>query len=484
MKTRLNWLIPLLILTLIAGAARMYRLQRPLADWHSWRQADTVSVTREYYKNGVDLLRPQYHDLSNIPSGEANPDGWRMVEFPLVNAAQAWTYPLVANQIQLHIYARLWSIGFSLLAGWALFGLARRLVNTRTAFIATAVFWLLPFNLYYHTTTLPEIGLLFFSLTAVYLWVIYLDSNQQKYAGLSIALFSLSLLIKPMIVMLAPALVWISIRRQGWQFFKHKLHYLYLILVFAPLIAWRIWIQQFPEGIPASAWLFNGTDIRWSGAFFHWIFAERIGKLILGFYGLIPLAIGVWHRPSKRQSWTLHWWLVGVLAYLVVFATGNVTHDYYQIIIVPVLALFVGIGFDQLLRQKQDQTRWLGWLLALVSFSFMLAFAWYHVRDWFNINNPLIVEAGAAVNRLTPEDSLVIAPYGGDTAFLYQTNRRGFPIGFEIEDKIDQGADYYISTSYDDEARQLEQACDLVEQTPRYILIDLSQCQFETGEQQ
>ena len=70
----------------MAFGLRLYRLHYPLLDWHSWRQADTASVTREYVKaKRVDLLQPRYHDLSNIPSGRPNPEGYRMVEFPIIN---------------------------------------------------------------------------------------------------------------------------------------------------------------------------------------------------------------------------------------------------------------------------------------------------------------------------------------------------------------------------------------------------------------
>ncbi|MCA9369430.1 hypothetical protein KC721_03960, partial [Candidatus Woesebacteria bacterium] len=81
---------PLLILiAVLAFTLRMYRINTPLLDWHSWRQADTASVTREYQKHGISLLYPKYHDVSNNPSGLPNPEGYRMVEFPLYNALVA-----------------------------------------------------------------------------------------------------------------------------------------------------------------------------------------------------------------------------------------------------------------------------------------------------------------------------------------------------------------------------------------------------------
>lgn len=53
----------LITIVLILGLfLRLYRLDSPVADWHSHRQADTASVTRIFSQNGIDLLHPRYHD--------------------------------------------------------------------------------------------------------------------------------------------------------------------------------------------------------------------------------------------------------------------------------------------------------------------------------------------------------------------------------------------------------------------------------------
>jgi len=49
-----------LIATIVlAFFLRTYRIENPLADWHSWRQADTSSVSRNFLKYGFDLLHPR-----------------------------------------------------------------------------------------------------------------------------------------------------------------------------------------------------------------------------------------------------------------------------------------------------------------------------------------------------------------------------------------------------------------------------------------
>ena len=42
--------ILLILILLLALILRWYKIDNPLADWHSWRQADTASVSQEYLK--------------------------------------------------------------------------------------------------------------------------------------------------------------------------------------------------------------------------------------------------------------------------------------------------------------------------------------------------------------------------------------------------------------------------------------------------
>ena len=69
------------ILVLLGFFVRLYRFDNPIADWQSWRQADTASVGRNYVKNGIDLLHPRMNNISNVQSGLENPQGIFMLNF-------------------------------------------------------------------------------------------------------------------------------------------------------------------------------------------------------------------------------------------------------------------------------------------------------------------------------------------------------------------------------------------------------------------
>jgi hypothetical protein len=479
---------------------RFYQLTTPLADWHSFRQADTASVAREFVKNGIDLMRPRYHDFSNIQSGKDNLEGYRMVEFPLIQGLVAATYSPLINIIptlELHVWYRLINIIFSTISLILLIKIGSHLFNQQIGLIAGLVFALLPYNIFYSRAILPEVAMVAFSLSALYLSLLSLRSNKGGVLYALALVSAIALLIKPVAVFFLLPSLYIAIldllsrpRRIG--------HYLLVALIaVVPLFLWRQWIQNFPEGIPASDWLLNGNGIRLRPAWFRWLFYERLTKLILGYFGLIPLLFGisVFFKPKPPSSTFHHlkskiyslfkpkilptieispklftaFWLLGGFLYLIVFATGNVQHDYYQIPQIPALSLILALGIWHLWQSKSPFLK----VLLLVTCSMSLIFSWQTIKTYYHINHWAIVRAGKVADQLLPQDATVIAPYMGDTAFLYQTNRKGWPIGHDIEDKIAKGATHYISVNYDDEARNLESRYKTISKTEEYIILNL-----------
>lgn len=485
-----------LILIIVVGfLVRLYRIGEPLGDWHSWRQADTAAVTREYVKNGIDLLHPRYMDLSSIPSGKDNPEGWRMVEFPLVNGmtagmirgigpAFAGGYGEARGMEELVIWGRLVSIVFSLGSMVFLYLIVRRFSGEKIALISAAVMAILPYNIFFSRVILPEVPLVFFSLAAIYFSVKYFTAEKHSIVSFSFWLSAgsaaIALLLKPYAIFLTLPILYL-----GWKqcrnfacFSSVKLIKLFVWMAAAltPFLLWRVWIIQFPEGIPAFTWLLNGNGIRFKGAFFRWIFADRLGRLILGYWGLIPFGLGLAVKPSQKEGWFYHWWGLGILGYLVIFATGNVQHDYYQIIAVPIIAIFVAKGIEFLISPQRAFSRLASLFLVSCSLLFTFAFGWYHIRDYFNINHPEIVEAGRAADKVLPATAKVIAPYDGDTAFLFQTNRQGWPIGGGVDDRVSKGATHYVSVKFDQETLGLMDECQVVLKAEKYVIINLKTC--------
>jgi hypothetical protein len=366
--------------------------------------------------------------------------------------------------------------------------LVKKYADTTAALFAAAFYAFLPFNIYYGRSILPDPMMAMASLGGIYFFDKWLEKDIIKkpinwlWFFSSVAFTSSALLLKPYAIFFTLPLVYLVFYKLGFKFYKKWQLYVYIILCLTPLIAWRVWITQYPEGIPANQWLFNGGDIRFKGAFFHWIFADRIGRLILGYWGLIILGFGIVRLGVKKQllkNLFFLSFLISSLLYLTVMARGNVQHDYYQILIIPSVAIFLGLGSSYLINlPKEYFHKSIGIITLSICSIFTIMFGWYFVRDYFNINNPSIVSAGAAVDKIIPKDAKIIAILPGsegDTTFLYQTNRQGWP-SFEkpLPEMINLlGADYLVFASPKKEDMKFSKDYKLVASTPDYIIFDL-----------
>jgi len=460
-------------IAVIAIGVRLYHLNYPIADWHSWRQADTAAVALNFLQFGIKPLYPRYDDLSNIQSGKDNPMGWRMVEFPMYQAAGAWLKTLFGH-LTIEVWLRLLTIAASAGTAVVLGLLVAEHIDGVTGLFAALVFAILPYSIYYGRTMLPDPQMVWWSVLS--LWLI--TKKGMRWTILSAVAAALALLSKPMAAFLLVPVPYILYRQYG---FSKKLiirSFVYSIICLLPLLLWRRWILQFPEGIPVSSWLLNGNGIRFKGAWFHWLFAQRLGDLILGFWGLIPFGLGLALSPEKKEGWIFRWLGFGTLLYLIVFATGNVQHDYYQILILPVVAIYAAKGLVSLFRMKIS-----GVIIAFLSIASMIGFSWFTIRTYYWINHPEIIEAGQMADKILPENAKVIAPYNGDTTFLYQTGRQGWPEGFDIDKKIQMGATAYVTvspTDNDGETKDLANRYTVLVRNSTYAIIDLTKPKLAT----
>ena len=419
---------PLLVVIILLGFfVRLYKINTPLLDWHSWRQADTASVTREYQKNGLAPLYPKYHDLSNIPSGLDNPEGYRMVEFPLYNLLTAGILELIPSA-PLVPTSRLISILFSMGTLISLFFLTKSYYGKKAGYLAAFFFAVLPYSVYYSRVVLPEPAMVFFSTLSITTFRYFLKRDSNLLFIVSLLAILLSFLLKPFTAFLAPVyLVMLFEERSLKEIARDLRLYLYVVIAIAPFFAWRRWISQFPEGIPASDWLLNGNGIRFRPAWVRWLGYERITKMILGYIGILALPISLLSSLKKKKFFIFSWWLsIGI--YFTVIATGNVQHDYYQALVTPIVSITLAHALlvaDTWITKKSNALVSIG----VIGFStaLMLLLAWQQIKGFYNINHPEYAELGKVARETLPADALIIAPqYGGDTAFLFQTDHRGW----------------------------------------------------------
>jgi len=308
-----------------------------------------------------------------------------------------------------------------------------------------------------------------------------------SWAVISALSLALAFLLKPFVVFLGPVyLALLILYKKNWYRPAFLLQLaLYGVVSIVPLLLWRRWIAQYPEGIPSSLWLFNGNEIRFRPAWFRWLGYERLTKLFSGYIGILFLPLAFLIRQKATLVY-LSWW-IGIGIYFSVIATGNVQHDYYQNIMIPIFCITLSIGTWKMIelienflakhakKVSLEKRSMIAKSVVFIMHVMMIFFTWRLIAGYFNVNHWEYVETGKRADQLLPTDAKVIAPAFGDTIFLYQTNRTGWPIGFYIDEKISQGATHYVTTSYDDEARELERKYQTIEKTDMYLILDLTE---------
>lgn len=473
LKVFTNQYFWLLIIIFFALLARLYKIDSPIADWHSWRQADTAAVTRNFVKGGFNPFLPRYDDMSGVAENPiANPARFRFVEFPIYNIA---VYPLYLLFGIDEKYHRLVSIIFSLGSVTLIFFIVKRYTSILTGLLSAFTFAFLPFSVFFSRTTLPEPTFVFFALGMIYFMDRWIWENKGGWGSWGFIFMAIAFLMKPWaIFFFLPLLYSLYLKRSEKGLWKR--FFLFSGLALFPFVLWRLWILQQPEGIPASSWLLNSDGIRFRPAFWWWIISERMGREILGATGMVLFFVGFITRP-KNGNFFLHFWALSSILFMIIFATGNVRHNYYQILFTPVASIFLSLGFVQLIKGSNlFIPRIWTILLALLFFPLSFYFGFKIVGEFYKINNPNMIEAGKAADQILPKTAVVLAPYNGDTAFLYQTNRPGFPVAaLPLAELVtDYGVGYYVSTTRDEKTNWVIRHFKVLEDNPHFVIADLT----------
>lgn len=463
----------LFLIILLGFALRLYKITNPVADWHSWRQADTASVGKIFLQQGVDLLHPRYHDISSTQTGYENLNGWRFVEFPIFNAVHA-LFAKAFPFLPFDLAGRAISVFSSLGSTVFIFLIGKRFLGTKGGLLAALFFSILPFNIYFSRVILPEPMAVMFTVGSLWFFILWIEKERFWQIFLSAIFFALALLIKPYVGFYGIVMLYLAIAKFGIRAALNTRLWIFLSLAFVPLFLWRAWMNQYLEGIPFWVWAFNGDGIRFKPSFWWWIFEERLGKMILGTWLVAAFVFGFLYRPKGHFSFFLHALFLSQLVYFSVVATASVRHDYYQTLSIPAIALLLGAGTLALLQMRAFN-KILVWLAVLISTVLGLGFSAYQMKEFYKVNHPEIILAGQAVQRLTPKDALVIAPYNGDTAFLYQTARFGWPhVTLPMDKMVARlGAQYYVSVNFDTQTKEVMEKYTVLEKTERYVVVKL-----------
>ena len=337
-----NWL-PILVLLLALGAViRFVNLNAPPLDFHSTRQLRNSLVARAIYYDHLPNADPQKRALADSFQRAVG-----QYEPPITESIVGFTFFLTGGES--FAVPRVYGTIFWLLAGIALFDLARRISSPTAALISLAFFLVLPFAVQASRSFQPDplmtssfvIGLYF-----LYRWMEEFtpDSPPDKtvnqswrWAILAALFLGFSVLVKVVIAFfVSSAAIAAVLIALGFRFWKSV----------------QVWSMAVLMMIPGFGYYVFGHPGRSTEYFFSWtidliklilslhFYAQWLGFVssLFGLTVLILGLVGTLLAPSRARWLLISLW-IGYLLYGLTLPFQMFTHSYYHIQLIPVVAL-------------------------------------------------------------------------------------------------------------------------------------------------
>jgi 4-amino-4-deoxy-L-arabinose transferase-like glycosyltransferase len=481
----------------------------PLLDAHRWRQVDTAAIARNFYEDSFNIFYPQ------IDWGGRH--GYVESEFPIVSALTALIYSVAGPDER---FGRFVAIGFSVAAIVAIYALAGELLGQAGGRAAAFLLAISPSAVYYGRTVMPEAPMLFFSIAGLLGFVRYFRTGSSRALVAGASACALAWLAKPVALVIVAPILGVAWNSRGRRFLQDRAFVIAFVSAFALAAAWYLHAMMiyhetgltFGIGYPTMTYPAIYATGPWY-PFSKWSTLELLGSSAfyrkmatqIYFLHLTPLGLGVaavgwffWRRNDRRIVPDL--WLLGVVAFILAAGKGNSNHDYYQLPLVPVAALYFGAAaapvFDGAVIRKHVGTGG-GAMLSLGALLFAFGLMSFYfsgiVRSHFRPSNldTRIRDAGTAMERVVPADALmVVVEYGVNSPMLlYYAHRRGWSFDLRsinaetVQNLQHFGARYFAATDWPrlqaqrpelNQYLELHKRVELARAPARVALFDLS----------
>ncbi|MCT0212164.1 glycosyltransferase family 39 protein [Synechococcus sp. CS-1324] len=420
--------LPLWLPLLTGLALRLVQIQAPILGVHSWRQADTAAMARNFAEQGMHVLLPQI-DWAGAGSGVVE------AEFPLYPYAVALLYRLFGVREWL---ARGVSVALSVLTIWLLIRIGRRLVGARAGWWGGMAAAVLPIPVFYGRTVQPEATLLFLAALCLEGFLAWLERDDPLPLLLSWLAFTAACLIKVLpFLWLGVPLLWLWGSRRSWRVLRQPGTWLFPLAAAAVTALWYWHAHRLGQASGLSFGFWGGEANRYSWRDLlgpgYWLgLAIRITVRNLAVLGLPLLVLGLLglgripDREQRTQALVLPIGLGAVLAAGALAPESSAVHEYYQLPLTLFAAPLIGLGWVRLQQGALPWLRGRGWilliLLPLVSLTVLTIDYWSRENT---AGSPTLALA-ERIRKATPPEARVVVASGSDPTVLYLAHRKGW----------------------------------------------------------
>jgi hypothetical protein len=413
---------------------------------HDWRQSDTAYYIRDFYQNGIDLLHPAVCWMGRSDT--------LALEFPLPEALVAAAYRVFGESIPL---ARLIFLCFFLGALYYFYQITALLFGRVRAQWATLIYLALPLSIFYSRAIQIDFAAVFAAHAMLYYYLLGLQERHWKHLFISGLYAVFVFLIKaPYAFCLFPAMLYWVMREKSISLtIRTGLYYVPATIAFA---LWQLHVNQINGAAPnldyilhyrkmtqSASWYFGNLMQRLT-PYTWWVLLQRGVLEVTGLGGIVFLFWGIYKRHEMPNLRLLMFWVLGLIAYILVFYNLNFVHNYYQIPLLAPVAILCSEGLQVAARYKPK-------FMIVLFGALAAANVVYTETAYFKVDAPLL-EMARVIRENTPDSALVIVTYQNmdcrNPKILYPARRRGWSVeeaalNPELIRRLheEEGADYW-----------------------------------------
>lgn len=306
-------------------------------DGHPMRQTDTECVAYFLYTGKADFFKPK----SCLMRPVANIDGYFLLEMPFYEKLIAVSYKIFGPEMWA---ARVINIVLYIVGAVAAWLFLSEWLDKKSGFLGLIVYSLMPGSMFFvgHAIHPDAMAVSFIWLS---LYLVYKYSQNKNYGWLvsgGIAM-GISVASRPFGLIALPLLFYFL-----WQKKSRFGNYALLLVLSVGFYGWwRWWTHYLGLDMSWENWVLFGREklfdlgllknLVWKN-----VVGEVMGKTASGLAGL-GLIVGLVKKDRKIIPLIL--WIVGVIIYWLLVPNGNLTHQYYADVYIPLVVILAAMGW-------------------------------------------------------------------------------------------------------------------------------------------
>lgn len=412
-KKNKSWLV--LVLVLFFGLIiRTKNFNVLPIDAHPMRQTDTECVAYFFYKGKTTFLNPKNCLIRPV----SNTEGYFFLEMPFYQkliALSYWLfgyYPWAARLVNFLLY---------LTGSLALYGFMKGWCNKKIGLFSVLIYSFVPGSIFFvgHAIHPDAMAVSFIWISLFWIWK-YQKENNYWWLLLSGLFLGISVASRPFGLICLPFLFYfLYLKKSKWT------EYLILFLISIGFYGFWWWRKN-KLGIDMDweHWILAGREKLFQFEYFKrliWknVIGETMGKITSGL-AAIGLLINIFKKDKKIIP--LLFWSGGVVAYWLIAPDGNLTHQYYANVYIPLVVILASFGLNYFFEKSK--------FLVILTIPFLVyngvRTSDYHFDDRGKLSEVVIAKE---IERLIPEDKKIIYLAKDDSIPLSLSHRQGWILG-------------------------------------------------------